>query len=270
VVHTCVSLWGVWNIKNSSHVLQNAILAIVLHVINLSYDLARCRGAVWVSNDNEYSQWCVQSTLEVWSKMFKINCRRSWWSRRVLKTFEWLGNWLRCVYRLVKDIMMLFEEDWGSSSLIKMLKKYCELNNVVQGWSEHYVDLLSAIWKVPVYFLSTMCKVGISAWQKLNSHQWCYNHKVCLSRWIKLTQFLISYFLWGRQEPGVLPVMAGTKKSPSTVQHWCDPELSEWRKTNKQTNSRKSVCEFRRRVLMQALIMFLTSNLLLANFLISS
>jgi hypothetical protein len=66
------------------------------------------------------------------------------------------------IHRLVEEIAMLFEGDQGRSRKIKMLKKYCELDNIVQGQLEHYVDLLSRMRKVPVYFLSTTCEVDIS------------------------------------------------------------------------------------------------------------
>jgi hypothetical protein len=44
-----------------------------------------------------------------------------------------------------------------------MLEKYRELDIVVCSQSEHHIDLLSEMQKVPVYFLSTTCEVDISA-----------------------------------------------------------------------------------------------------------
>jgi hypothetical protein len=44
-----------------------------------------------------------------------------------------------------------------------MLKKYHELDIVVCGQSEHYIDLLSGMQKVLVYLLSPTCKVDVSS-----------------------------------------------------------------------------------------------------------
>jgi hypothetical protein len=54
VVHTCVPFEESEILQKSSHVLQNVILSIVLHVISLAYDVTRCGGVVRMSDNNEY------------------------------------------------------------------------------------------------------------------------------------------------------------------------------------------------------------------------
>jgi hypothetical protein len=72
-----------------------------------------------------------------------------------------------CIHGLVRHIAMLFEGGQQRLRKIKDLEKYHELNNIVQGQLEHYVDLLSGMRKVLVYLPSTTCEVDVSLWTEL-------------------------------------------------------------------------------------------------------
>jgi hypothetical protein len=83
VVHTCVPFEESEILQKSSHVLQSAILSIVLQEISLSYNLTRWGGAVWIFENDEYGRWCGWSMLEVQLKMFEVDWGRLRLLRRV-------------------------------------------------------------------------------------------------------------------------------------------------------------------------------------------
>jgi hypothetical protein len=128
-------------------------------VVRWSCNVRRCGMSVqW--------QWIWPMMCVMYIRSFIEDVRS--WSKMIvmiedgLTMFGWLGNWSRCIYRLIEDIVMLLKECWGRSRLIKMLEKYRELDIVVRGWLEHYIDLLSRMRKVLVYLLSITCEVDVS------------------------------------------------------------------------------------------------------------
>jgi hypothetical protein len=76
--------------------------------------------------------------------------------------FGWLIDCSRCINRLVEDIAILFKECQGRLRSIEMLEKYRKLDITVRGQSEHCIDLISIMQKVPVYLPSITCKVDVS------------------------------------------------------------------------------------------------------------